>query len=242
MFAVCAGMFRSGSTVQYQIVSHLVERYLGGKRLGFVDWGVLDEFRQEAIDRQWRVLKVHAPNDSRIALIPTPGSICFYTYRDIRDVIYSLMHMHNTSFETVVPSLLSQILASDKYWRSHPTTLVQRYEDTVLETRRMTSEIADFLGIALRTSEVERIGQTYSLSENRRRVRQLNTTLGEPGCDHTPTSRGEKDDFSQLHGNHIRDGRAGTWRHEANEEEVGQMRQLCSDWLIANGYERDRQW
>src|SRR5258707_9134346 len=34
---ICVGMYRSGSTWQYEVVSHLVESYLGGKRLGFIE-------------------------------------------------------------------------------------------------------------------------------------------------------------------------------------------------------------
>ena len=36
MYVICAGMYRSCSTWQYQIASHLIEQYLGGQRLGFV--------------------------------------------------------------------------------------------------------------------------------------------------------------------------------------------------------------
>src|SRR5437764_423757 len=36
MHVFCVGMYRSGSTWQYDVVSHLLEKHRGGRRLGFV--------------------------------------------------------------------------------------------------------------------------------------------------------------------------------------------------------------
>lgn len=229
MFAICAGMQRSGSTWQYQVASHLVEGHLHGVRLGFVGLHWLPEVRREVIDNRWRVLKVHDSHPALTELIAERRAVGFYTYRDIRDVVYSIKARSGASFERVIGEV-PNLLRHHRVWSAHERTLVQRYESHVLDPTGAIREIAAHLGLHPPAVEIENIAVLYSLEANRRRARQL-ADSGVPYDPHT-----------QLYSNHLRSGEAGTWRRLATPAEIEILRRTCSAWLVAQGYETDDGW
>ena len=57
-----------------------------------------------------------------------------YAYRDVRDVVFSLMHKRGKTFEQILrQGMIHQILANDRFWMAQPNVLVQRYEDLIAE-------------------------------------------------------------------------------------------------------------
>ena len=50
------------------------------------------------------------------------------------------------------------------------------------------------------------------------------------------------DEHSELHWNHIRQGRVGGWRDEATPRQLAELARLCGGWLVRNGYEHDAHW
>src|SRR5262245_23834258 len=167
MFAICAGMLRSGSTFQYQIVSHLVETIHGGKRLGFMGLDCVSEIRQEVLDYRWRVIKVHEPHAFFSGLLDEGRAKCFYTYRDVRDVMYSLMHRLGLGFDEIFRHAALAAGPNDEFWRSQPHTLVQRYEELVGDSTAAIRSIAEHLGIALSEPDAANLASLYSIEANR---------------------------------------------------------------------------
>src|SRR5262249_46537022 len=128
MDVFCVGMYRSGSTWQYDVACHLLERHRGAKRLGFVP---ADQYTpQPPHDSTWRVLKTHDADERFAAALNDGRAVALYSYRDLRDVCYSLMYKFRASFEDVVErqQLLHRCLANDAFWRAQPNLLWQRYE------------------------------------------------------------------------------------------------------------------
>jgi hypothetical protein len=235
-------MFRAGSTVQYQIACHLVEQWFQGTRMGILGLDCLPEFRREAVDNRWRVLKVHDWHQSLAAIVAEGRGKCFYTYRDIRDVVYSVMHKRGITFDEVA-EVVPMILENDRLWRTQPTTLVQRYEDTVRDRPAATAQMAAFLGVTLSREQTEQIADAYSLDANRERTKELASRLRQQGHDlDDPANIQRKDKQTELHWNHIRSGNGNSWRDLASAQQVETLRRLCTSWLIENGYERDEQW
>src|SRR5687767_13718029 len=98
MDVFCVGMFRSGSTWQYDVASHLLERHRGAERLGHLT----PEHCTPSADDRWRVLKGHQLHDQYTAARSGRGALALYSYRDLRDVCYSLMHKFRAPFVEVV--------------------------------------------------------------------------------------------------------------------------------------------
>ena len=104
MHVFCVGMYRSCSTWQYQVASHLVERYFQGRRLGFRsgdDYAALTRSGELAED-EWAVLKSHE-KDRRFAHALAKGrALGLYAYRDVRDVVDSLAFKLRLPVSTVI--------------------------------------------------------------------------------------------------------------------------------------------
>jgi hypothetical protein len=237
VFAICAGMLRSGSTFQYQVVCHMVEAELAGKRLGFFGIDCLHDFREEVLDNRWRVFKVHEPHSIYTDLLGSGRAKCFYTYRDVRDVVYSLKHRLSIRFEESVDHVTAVVSTHDRFWRSQPNTLVQRYEDIVLDNVAMVNAIASHLDIGIDGQRAAEIAAEYSIGANRTRVQALLSKLTADGID--PCRRGPNEYFDkqfELHWNHIRTGAVGAWRHQASDAEAAHLNLMFGDWLQDNGY------
>ncbi len=236
-------MYRSGSTWQYQVVSHLVETKLGGERLGFRAAGTdhSREFRPLVKDPAWRSVKVHEPQRCW-ELLTGPrqrGVVVFYTLRDLRDVVYSMIHKTGMPFDMLVRQrqVIELIRECDAFWRSRPGVTVQRYEELMARPAECVTGIAATLGVALEPGEAEAIATEYSLAANRERTALLTAELRRLGLDLSdPRNVMVRDQHSELHWNHIRDGEAGAWRRVATPEELAEIEARGGEWLTANGY------
>jgi hypothetical protein len=242
----CAGMPRSGSTWQYQVVSHLIEQYRAGLRGGFLE--SVEDF--ERIEEQttgrtpWLTLKTHVGFPPYADALRDGRALAVYSYRDIRDVAFSLMHKMRLSFDEIVRTFqLTQCLSDHAFWTKQTGVLCQRYETIVSDPARCVSEIADFLGLPVTDEEAQRLAATYSLDANRLRMQKLTDQFRDKGINlNDPAQATLHDEHSQLHWNHIREGRVGGWRAEATPEQVAILARDCGLWLIENGYEHDLAW
>src|SRR5438128_908861 len=106
-YVFCAGMPRSGSTWQYQVVSHLLEQHRGGVRGGFLerpeDFERIAE--QTAGRAPWLTLKTHNGHPPYAQALRDGRAVAVYSHRDPRDVTFSLMHKMRQPFEEVVGRL-----------------------------------------------------------------------------------------------------------------------------------------
>jgi hypothetical protein len=269
MFAICGGMPRAGSTLHYQIVAHLVETYSSGRRLGFVQTGLLPEFRREVIDNRWRAIKTHLLDPGLTGLLEEGRAVGFYIYRDIRDVVCSMMR-RGPDWTGPPLSCPPRLIDNDRAWRATPPVLVHRYEDVVADLPKAVREIATHLGITLATREADEIAALYSLEANRARTRSITsrpapstphgsmmpghpasspgnplnpasvTAASDPRC--VATDIDGVDLRSLLRWDHIGTGQVGGWRTTLSASDVETLRPSCTEWLIANSYEADEHW
>jgi hypothetical protein len=249
---ICAGMYRACSTWQYEVAAHLIEEHCGGKRLGYLVSGEYsaqlrdDALKQKAGSRErrgWRVIKAHEGEPSMARELRAGGACALYTHRDVRDVVFSLMHKRSQTFEQIVrQGMVHQILANDRFWMAQPNVLVQRYEDLISDPARGVVELANHLGFALEAGKAERIAADYSQESNRARMEALKQKLEQAGVDLENAGNTQIfDPSSLLHWNHMRQKGAPSWRTTATPRQIAVLRRLCGRWLAARGYSLDGQ-
>ncbi len=120
---------------------------------------------------------------------------------------------------------------------------VSGYEDVMADPVAGVKEIAAFLSIPLTDAEAVRLADAYSLEANRTRAQKLTEKLRDKGIDlNRPENAVLHDEHSQLHWNHIRQGRIGGWRDEAMPQQLADLARMCGGWLLDNGYESDANW
>jgi hypothetical protein len=235
-------MYRACSTWQYEVVAHLLERHRGGFRLGYV---VGEEY--VAIDAsargqdRWRVLKSHEGHRKFARVLSKGQAQAVYTHRDLRDVVFSLMHKRGLRFEDLLrQGMIHQILANDRFWRRQQGILVQRYENLINDPVRGVVELATHLGIRLARGEAEQIARAYSFEANRDRMRRLGARLQAAGIDLEHLANAQfYDRETLLHWNHLRQGKVGSWRTEATPRQRSLLARIGNHWLSAHGYEAE---
>jgi hypothetical protein len=240
MDVLCVGMYRSGSTWQYDVACHVVERFRQGRRLGYVPGE-----RYVAGNESWRVLKAHDFHPRFARALAENRAVALSSFRDLRDVAYSLMHKHAGSFEDIIErkQMLHLCLHNDRSWRVQPGTLRQRYEDILDRPIESVTAIARHVGASLGDDEAAAVAKEYSLEENRRRAARGAEQLRFAGVAlENPANALRWDPETLLHWNHIREGRIGGWKEQATPRELAVLAGLCASWLIDHGYENDLSW
>lgn len=242
MYVLCAGMYRACSTWQYEVITHLLERYRGGQRLGYLTG---EEFAAQydsaARDDAWRVLKSHEGDRSFARAIADGRAVAVHAHRDLRDVVFSLMHKRGLTFEQLLgQGMIHQILVNDRFWSAQPGVLTQRYEDLIADPVMGVLQLAAHLGLEVSADEAGEVATEYSFQTNRRRTLELVERLKAQGIDlSNPSNLQYYDQRTLLHWNHLREGRPGNWRTSATPAQRAVLSRLCDDWLVAHGYEAD---
>jgi Sulfotransferase domain len=244
---ICGGMYRACSTWQYEVVAHLITNYQGGKRLGYLTGEqYASVIQSDASSRredplqtgQWRVVKTHEGDQSFARALADKHAVAVYVHRDVREVVFSLMHKRGMTFERLLrQGMIHQILANDRFWMAQPDVLIQRYDDLVADPTRGVMELASHLGIRLDACEADQIAGEYSHESNRARTEALRRRLQEAGIDLANAANAQIcDPTTLLHWNHIREGRSNSWSTLANNQHRAVLGRLCGRWLRARGY------
>jgi len=244
---ICGGMYRACSTWQYEVVAHLIEQYHGGQCLGYLTGGQYAELTRStaraernsnAAVRGWRVVKSHEGHRSFSRAIEEGRAVAIYAYRDVREVVFSLMHKRGMAFEPLLrQGMIHQILANDRFWMAQPGLLVQRYEELLLDPARGVMDLAAHLGIRLEESEAGRIADLYSQESNKARALALKRRLQKAGVDLQNAANAQIcDPTTLLHWNHIRPGPCRSWRALATPHQRKVLHRLCGRWLAARGH------
>jgi hypothetical protein len=247
---ICAGMYRACSTWQYEVAAHLIDGARNGQRLGYltsqqymrlIKADVRNDGKDPEARRAWRVIKSHEGNRYFSAALADGQARAIYAFRDVRDVVFSLMHKRGKSFEQLLrQGMIHQILANDRFWVAQPNVLIQRYEDLLADPAGGVQELARHLGIPLTETEATRIANEYSHEANRARADALRRRLHDAGVNlDSPTNLQICDPTTLLHWNHMRSGSAGSWRFSATPGQRKILERLCGPWLEAHGYPLD---
>lgn len=242
MYVLCAGMYRACSTWQYEVITHLLDKYRGGERLGYLTGEEFAaRYRSSEQVAGWSVLKSHEGDRSFARAIADRHAIAVYAYRDVRDVVFSLMHKRGVSFELLVrQGMIHQIFANDRFWARQPGVIVQGYENLVADPVTGVLELGAHIGVELSREEAAEVAGEYSFQTNRRRTLELVERLQAQGVDlNDPSNLQYYDQKTLLHWNHLREGRPGNWRTHATPAQRAILSRLCDDWLVAHGYEAD---
>ncbi len=235
-------MYRACSTWQYEVIAHLLERHRGGIRLGYLTG---EQFEQrddrEGDDGTWKVLKSHEEHGRFAWALAEGRAVAVYAHRDVRDVVFSLMHKRKIDFETLVgQGMVHQVLANDRFWSGQPGSIAQRYDRLVADPTTGVEELAAHLRLPLKPGEAAEVAAEYSFQANRRRTMELGQRLQRGGVDlDDPSIAQAHDRRTLLHWNHMRDGRVGDWRGRATPRQRVALARICGRWLEAHGYERD---
>jgi hypothetical protein len=231
----CAGMIRSGSTVQYQLTAAIIESAICGRRVPYVPESDFVTIR-DSYDFRFAVFKAHVCNPDLSRECLNNGAKVVYSYRDIRDVAVSAMRKFEMTFDELIKKgWLDQAIEDYHRWTAMPDVLISRYESFHDSLIQETRKISDFLQITLSDQMVEHIGRDFQTDRQKERIARLRPP------DIGPSGREELvfDPRELLHWNHLHDGQAGAWITLLSQDQRSCLTHKFSDWLLATGYSID---
>jgi hypothetical protein len=263
MLAICNGMPRAGSTLQYNVARCLVEKTGSGTAHAFITADeenprriATAQLQEWATDDAWRVVKTHEVLDALPDLLATGRLRVLYVYRDLRDVAVSIQRAFATTGDDLMRRLEEGVTwyhRLDVLRSEHPGRFLwQRYEDVYRDLPSAIGDTSTFLGLEAdaallhavhaecRLESAEKITQ----AARRQLARALNA-LGKQSPARADAFAAQVRDAgwavqgSLLHHHHISAGRGepGGWRETLSEDNAALITGRFRDWLVARGYE-----
>lgn len=224
---IANGLYRSGSTWQYNVIQQLLERCVAGRGLGLYDPDGLRKAMLDTVKHQCHcVVKIHSYIEGVQYLLRNDVAKLVYIYRDLRDVYMSLQKYqgHTEYFES--GGRIRYDLRGYYKMRSEPNTFFQRYEDMMGDPLAATRQLATFLGLKVDPDVVRQIAGICSTSQARLIAEHQH--------------EGQHDPRTLVYHNHVSatEGRS-TWREELDPAIAEELTVRFKDWLQHAGYETE---
>jgi len=229
---LCCGMIRSASTLQYQVVAELVERYGIGGRVGFADQQSVSAVLRDAEKISgFAVIKVHEVLPELDRRMQQEHPRCFYTFRDLRAVALSTMRKWGIPFTHVIArnGWLESAVQSSVRWLAVTDVCVSRYEDMVLALPAEIVKWANAVGVCIPDGEAKQLAEEFSIAKQKERIEKIRSEKTADANDYIDTR-------SLLHHDHILDGSFDSWKTELEGWQIRQIERRFADWQSRHGY------
>lgn len=237
-------MYRSASTLQFQIASQLIKDADVGKQVGWIDVNHFFEVRDlHASCSGLKVVKVHRCTDSIISEFMQNNAMGIYSFRDSRDVYASMMQQQQKPFDAIWNwhgrDFIKTSFDNHKNWTSLPRVLVSQYEDIVEDIPKEVKRIASHLDIEINFTECQQIAANFSITQQQERVKQFKEKLLQmprnPNDHREIVDYHDEDNLLQM--NHIDSAKVGRWKEDLSAKEVAMIENKVKNWCVENGYE-----
>ena len=251
-------MIRSGSTLQYNLVTSLVDTMGTG-----VAHGGFRPQEFETLERQfaeWQrteghhVFKTHHVASFMPQMVQADLMRIVYVFRDLRDVAASLQRAWNYSDEKTLAALSNAVQRDDEFRRMG--VLCQKYEHLRVNTRGALAELAAYLDLDPPPGSESVVLQQCSLENTKRTIRRIRrnpllkigTILRRLDSEvfrrviragrGTPVLDLSKRPRSLWTRSHISttNGRPGVWKDWLKPGVIVEIERQFGNWLESNGY------
>ena len=235
MLIICAGMMRSGSTVQYQIVCEIIESLGLGMTMGWTkipSQELLDNLQNVVLRKdKFLVIKSHNFCSEVKALVRADKAKVVYVYRDLRDVAVSLNNKFTKSTEDAI-LWLGDRLNNYYFWASIDKIMVSRYENMANDLYGEVLKIANYLEVKVNSDLARTISNKLEISQQKQRTKEL-----EHSSHVIKSSENDVcDPVSQLHNNHINSGKWGQWKESLSKEQIEHIESWAFSWFVDRNY------
>lgn len=225
-------MIRSGSTLQYQVASALIERQGLGSRTGYMAPTDHARVLGGAPSLGLSTFKTHELTAAVEGHCREGTGVVLYSFRDIRDVLSSYQRKVGTTLSPErTAQLIGELLDRDGRWRGMPRVHLSRYEDLVSALASEVRGIARFLDLPC--SDAQCAGIAGELSYD---AQMASIESAAPGDMVEINATNAYHRRTLLHRNHLQGGGIGRYRAELAAGQRRLVERLAGDWLCAQGY------
>ena len=235
----CVGMRRGGSTLQFQLARRLTESAFGSTRTVLVtpetvtrrlaECDAESEMKSETkTEADCVLLKCHRFLPEAAALAADGRATLLYVYRDIRDVVASIVRKYDAPEFAYVHGGLRSLLDENRQWESTSGIYIARYESMTADLTGEAQRLSGHLGLPLADGEAERIAADLSPARQRERIAEGRSRVGE--------GQNRYDPETLMHANHVRADGEASFR-TLSPWTVAALEDQAADWLTARGYD-----
>ena len=233
---LACGGYRSGSTLQYNLVGEYVERVNRGRRIGLLDppeaallrrglWGIVDAMGLAVAKSHHAVSGFQDFGGAERVWSELAGQGLIqpvYSVRDWRDVAYSMSRKFGRTLEELFESSQwRENIAHMEAWLDLGAC-VQRYEGLVGDPTGSLRELSDVLGLPWVPEAAEGAAEAAGLAAQRAVAGSL--------------AAGGTDPRHLVHWDHIADPGGGAWRTAWGEDERELARRELATLMERFGY------
>ena len=176
------------------------------------------------------IRKTHEFSILLIKRIKRGNTIGFFSHRDIRDIVASLIQMGwiTDLNEFIASGKLHRIVHTSLLFAKTKNMIVIRYEDLISNKEEVINRMLKILKIPLDTESVSSIVKATSLQETILQVKKgkISESIGDKHFDPKTC----------LHKNHIHNGLTGKWVKYLKPEQVKIINDIARDYLEYFGY------
>ncbi len=220
---IVCGIHRSGSTLLFNIINEVLR-----ENRKVVDTYFDEEIKYKEIlanERSIVVKKNHTYLPLVAKRIRQGKTIGFFTHRDIRDVVVSLMQLGwiNSVEDWIANYKIKSIENNAILYASTPNMHVIHYNRLVHAKPDVVKEVADILNVELTEPAIEHICQETSIKNMRKKHESI-------------PSHNQYRYNNQMMNNHIADRETDKWKQYLTGEEVCRLTKHCKGYLDFFGY------
>ncbi len=231
---ICAGAVRSGSTLQFNIVYEILIHTKNCFKPPYTDENDFPKIREKYNHiKEYKIIKVHRVTPIIENEIVNNNAILFYTYRDIRDVICSLI-----SKGWIKNDLKSIIDATNSYLSNYAewaklqgyNSYVTKYENFYNNIRNELDNISSFFNVKMNTNILNNIEKKYNAKKLKNELKEIDSnsiqTYGKLIFDKN----------TLFHKNHITNLLPNSYLNSLNHETILTIEKIAMDWLVEHEY------
>jgi Sulfotransferase domain len=223
MIVLCNGMPRSASTWSFNVCRLLLKDLRPDATL----YGRYHENLAEVIDPlcgsyDHVVLKCHTLDQRGRELCRSGVARAIYTHRDPFDAIHSAMVMFRHTFDDALESI-RRSLELYEFHRSTGEAHIVSYDAIVRKPQKAIADVAAYLDLDAAPEVIGRVAVETSVEAMKEIARQVG---GERRGIRTP--RSIYDPETQVHRDHIRDGRTGHARHYLSPDQLRRAEEVLA--------------
>ena len=231
-FIFCGGMYRSGSTLQYNIASEIIERLKIGSREKY--YPIHQEYFKNKLSIGYKTFKSHILSKEIEEQIKNNNAYVLLTYRDIRDVMASWQKKNNFIF-TLEDGLkwASNTIRTLERWEniSCKRKLISKYEIFSGNIKEEVSRISELIGFDIENNIADKIEEIMQVEKFQKRLESLSNDQIE--IDNNLSW----DKKTLIHLDHFQDGSIGKYKNELDIELQKMIKKEFNSWLCTHGYE-----
>jgi len=167
--------------------------------------------------------------------IPRKDVITFFNYRDPRDVVVSMMRLHDYTFEKCM-ELAEISFAQYRTARRFKRIMFIPYDHLLAAPEAFIFQIAQRLGLFLPLTVVAEIEKVTSLEAHKKVMKDVARATEGVQVRRNPKRTLKESTKHFINDRHIQSGRSGRWRREMSPDQRRRSTEHFKELLIELGY------